>query len=77
MLLVVLRMILYAKRLLMKLIFESLRTYTSQFLGLMLASYIRIRCVNPCPTVIVRVGISIHRQADSHFDKTKPVALKK
>ena len=37
--------------------FESLRTYLNQLLGMMLASYIHIRCVNPCPRVFIRVRI--------------------
>ena len=40
------------------------------------ANYIPTRCVNPCPPVFIRVGISIQKPVDSHLDKTKPVALK-
>ena len=41
----------------------------------MLANYILIRCVNPCPPVFIRIGISIQRQVDSQLDKTRPEAL--
>ena len=36
---------------------------------------ISTRCVNPCPVVFTRVGISIQIPVDSHLDKTRPVAL--
>ena len=39
-------------------------------------STIHIRCVNPCPPVFISVGISIHKQLDSHLDKTRPLALR-
>ena len=34
------------------------------------------RCVNPCPPVFIRVGLSIKKTVDSHIDKTRSVALK-
>ena len=40
------------------------------------ASYIPTRCVNQCPPVFIRVGISIQKRVDSHLDKTRPAALK-
>ena len=67
---------LHAKQLLMKLLSESLQTYANLLLGLMPANYTRTRCVNPCPPVFIRVGISIQKPVDSHLDKTRPVALK-
>ena len=66
----------HAKQLLMKLLSESLQTYANLLLVLMPTNYTPTRCVNPCPEVFIRVGISIHKPADSHFDKTRPVALK-
>ena len=67
---------LLARQLLMKLLSESPQTYANLFLGLMPASYTPTRCVNPCPPVFIRVGISIEKPVDSHLDKTSPVALK-
>ena len=60
----------------MKVLSESLQTYANLSLGLMPANYTRTRCVNPCPPVFIRVGISIQKPVDSHLDKTRPVALK-
>ena len=67
---------LHAKQLLMKLLSESLQTYANLSLGLMAANYTPTRCLNPCPPVFVRVGISIQKPVDSQLDKTRPVALK-
>ena len=67
---------LHAKQLLMKLFFESLQTYANLLPELMPANHIPTRCVNPCPPVFIRVGISIQKPADSHLDKTRPVALR-
>ena len=76
MLLVVHLSVLHVKQLLMKLLSESLQTYANLLLGLMPANYIPTRCVNPCRPVFIRVGISIQKRVDSHFDKTTPAALK-
>ena len=76
MLLVVHLSFLHAKQLLMKLLIESLGTYANLLLKLMPANYILTRCVNPCPPVFTRVGISIQKRVDSHLDKTRPAALK-
>ena len=76
MLLVVHLSFLHAKQLLMKLLFESLQTNANVLLGLMPASYIPTRCVNPCLPVFIRLGISIQKRVDSHHDKTRPAALK-
>ena len=65
-----------AKHLLMKLLFESLQTYANLLLELMPANYIPTRCVNLCPPVFIRVGISIQKRVYSHLDKTRPAALK-
>ena len=46
------------------------------FVGLMPANYTPTRCVHPCPTVFIRVGISIQKPVDSHLNNTGPVALK-
>ena len=35
------------------------------------ANYIPTPCVNPCPSVFIRVGISIQKPLDSHLDKNK------
>ena len=67
---------LHAKQLSMKLLSESLQIYANVVLGLMPAKYTTTRCVNPCPQVFIRVGISIQKPVDSHLDKTRPVALK-
>ena len=67
---------LHAKQLLMKLLFESLQTNANPLLGLMPANYTPTRCVNPCSPVFIRVLISIQKPVDSHFAKTRPVALK-
>ena len=76
MLLVVLLSFLHAKPLLMELLFKSLQTYAKQILGLMLANYIHIRCVNPCRAVFIRVGTWIQRRVDLRLDKTRPAFLK-
>ena len=60
----------------MKLLFQSLQTYANLLLRFMPANYILTRCVNPCLPVFIRVGISIQKRLDSHFDKTRPAALK-
>ena len=67
---------LHAKQLLMKLLLENQQTYANLLLGLMPANYTLTRCANPCPTVFIRVGISIQKPVDTHRDKTRPVALK-
>ena len=67
---------LHAKQLMMKLSFESLKTYANLLLGLMPANYIPTRCVNPCLPVFARVGISVQKQIDSHIDKTRHATLK-
>ena len=59
---------LHAKQLLMKLLSGSLRTYANLLLGLMPANFTLTRCANPCPTVFIRVGISIQKTVDSHLD---------
>ena len=76
MLLVVHLSFLHAKQLLMKLLYESLQTYANLLLGLMPANYTPTQCVNPCPPVFIRVGISIQKPVDSYLDKTRPGALK-
>ena len=55
---------------------KNLQKYTNLLLGLMPVNYTPTRCVNPCPPVFIRVGISIQKPVDSHLDKTRPVALK-
>ena len=77
MLLVVRLSSLRAKQLFMKLLFESLLTYAYQMLGLMLANFIHIRCVNPCPPVLILVGIWIQRPVFSPLADTRPVVLKR
>ena len=67
---------LHAKQLLMKPLSESLQTYANLLLGLMPANNTSTQCVNPCPAVIIRVGISIQKPVDSHLDKTWYIALK-
>ena len=66
----------HANQLLMKLLIESLQTYANLLLVLVPATYIPTRCVNTWPLVFTRVGISIQKPVDSHFDKTRAVALK-
>ena len=68
--------LLHAKQLLMKLLSDTVQTYANLLLGLMPANYTPTRCVNSFPRVFIRVGISIQKPVDSHFDKTRPVALK-
>ena len=60
----------------MKVFFQSLQIYANQLLGLTPANYIPTRCVNPCLSVFIRVGIWIQKRVDSHLDKTRPAALK-
>ena len=60
----------------MKLFSESLQTYANLLSGLMPANYSPTRCVNQCPLVFTRVGISIQETVYSRPDKTRPVALK-
>ena len=67
---------LYIEQLLTKPSFGKRRTYANQLLALMPAKYTPIRCVKPCPLLFTRVGVSYQKPEDSHFDKTKPVALK-
>ena len=55
---------------------DSLQNYANLLVGLMPVNYIPTRCVNECPLVFIRVGISIQKQIDSHLDKTRPAALK-
>ena len=76
MLLVVHLSFLHAKQLLMKLLFERVQTYANPLLELMPANYIPTRCVNSCPPVFIRVGISIQKRVDSRHNKTRPAALK-
>ena len=76
MLLVVHLLFLHDKQLLMEYLFENQQTYADLLLGLTLASDTPTRSVNPCRPIFIRFGISIQRQLDSRFDKTKPVALK-
>ena len=68
---------LHAKQLPMKLLSRSLQTYANLLLGLMPAKYTATRYAKPCTLVFLRVGISTQKPVDSHFDKTRPVALKK
>ena len=49
---------------------QKTTTYANQLLELMPANYTPIWCVNPCPLVFIRVGISIHEPVVSHPDKT-------
>ena len=67
---------LHAKQLLMKLLSESLQTYANLLLGLMSANYTATRWVNLCSPVFIRVGISFQKLVDSHFHKTRTVALR-
>ena len=60
----------------MKLCSESLQSHANLLLGLMPANYTPTRCVNPCPPVFLRVGISIQKPVDPHLDKIRPFALK-
>ena len=66
---------LQAKQLLMKFLFEIPQTYANLQFGLMPANYILTRCVNPCPPVFIRVGISIQKPIDSYLGKTRPAVL--
>ena len=65
---------LHAKHLVIKLFFESLQTYANLLFGP--ANYTIARCVNPCPPVFKRVGISIQKPVDSHRYTTRPLTLK-
>ena len=67
---------LHAKQFLMKLLSKSLQIYANLLLGFMPANYTPTRYVNPCPTVFLRVEISIQKPVDSQLGKTGPVALK-
>ena len=67
---------LQAKQLLTKLFSESPQTFANLLLRLMPTNSTCTRCVNPCPPVFIRVGISIQKPVDSHLGKTRPVALK-
>ena len=67
---------LHAKHLLMKFLSESLQTYAILLLGLMPANYTPTRCVNPCPPVFIRVGISFQIPVGSLLEKTRPAALR-
>ena len=66
----------HAKWLLMKLLFESLQTYSHHLLGSMTANYSPTPCVNQCRPLFIYIGISIQKPIYSHLVKTKPVALK-
>ena len=70
-----LSIVLHVKQLLMKHFFENQQTYANLLLGLTLANYTPTRCVNPCRSVFIRVGISTQKQEGSLLDKTKPTAL--
>ena len=65
-----------ANQLLMKLLFENQQTYANLLLGLTLANYSPVRCVNPCRPVFIPAGIWIQKRIDSLIDKTRPAALK-
>ena len=67
---------LHSNQLLMNFLFKSLQTYANLLLGLMQANYTLARCVNPCPLVFIRVGISIQKPVDSNHYHKRPVALK-
>ena len=67
---------LHAKQLLMELLSERLQTYASLLLGLTPAVFTPTQCVNPCPPVFIRDGISIQKPVDSHLDKIGPVVWK-
>ena len=64
------------KQLLMKLLFEKQQIYGNLLLGMTLVNYTPTRCVNPCPQVFIRVGISTQRRVDLSLDKTRPAACK-
>ena len=66
----------HVKQLVMRLVFEKLQVHANQLWGLMLDNYTPTGCVKLCPPVFIPGGISFHRQIDSHFNKTRPVALK-
>ena len=66
----------YAKQLLMSFIPKS-TNICEILLGLTPVNYTPTRCVNPCPPVFIRVGISFQKPVDSHLDKTRPVAWRK
>ena len=78
MMLVVLLSFFHGKQLLLTLFFPKVhKNMQLSIVGLILANYTPNRWVNSYPPVFIRVGISIHRQVDSHLDKTRPVAFKK
>ena len=58
---------LHEKRLLVKLLFDSLQAYANQLWGLVLANCTRFRCVNLCPPVLIRGRISDHKQVYSYI----------
>ena len=67
---------LHGKQLLMKFLFENQQTYANLLLGLTLAKCTPTRCVNPCRTVFISVGISIQKRVVSYLKKTRPASLK-
>ena len=67
---------LHTKQLLIKFSFGGLHVYVNQKSGLKLANHGRTQCANLCQLVFIRGGITIHRRADSHLDRTRPVPLK-
>ena len=76
MLLVLYLLYLHEKQMLVKLLFENQQNYANPMLGLMLDNFTSTRGVNPCRPLFIRVEMSIQRPVDSHFDKTRPAALK-
>ena len=60
----------------MKPLFENQQTYANLLLELTLANYTTTRCVNPCRSVFIIVGIPFQKRVDSYLDKTRPAALK-
>ena len=73
---VVYLLFLHAKHLLMKILFESLQTNANLLLGLTLANYTPARCVNPCLSFYIRLGIWTKKRVDSYLNKTRPAASK-
>ena len=67
---------LHAKRFSIKPLSESQQTNAKLLLGLIPANHAPTRCVNPCPPVLIHVGMTIQKPVASHLDKTRPVALK-
>ena len=67
---------LHSNQLLMNFLFKSLQTYANLLLGFLQANYTPARCVNPCPLVFIRVGISIQKPVDSNHYHKRPVVSK-